>query len=201
MARALFVAGIVIAMTLLQGAIALSQSVFRSTLIPEGRLKNDVSTEVATPHIPWGRPLVGNAIKVLFVGPAYGQRETAEVAQRLSMDYDVLFSGTTTSWTQAYLVVGQSRAEDVLEQLRNKLSTPRDCVVIGNLDWNLLPDDIVESIGVAVTDGMGLVYVMYDQAFPSGLLALMRPDTDVPQPFATVPMTQLQGLRDRKSVV
>lgn len=194
--RVIFVASFVVAVAILHGGTAFSQAVYRSSLIADGRLRNDVSTEVSTPHIPWARPLVGNSIKVLFIGPAYGHRETAEVAQRLSIEYDVLFSGTTTSWTQPYLVVGQSRNDDVLAQLRAKLAIPRDCVVIGNLDWDLLPDDVVESIGLAVADGMGLVYVMYDQEFPPSLLALMERDVGAPDTLANVPIEQLQTLQD-----
>lgn len=180
----------------LQDSTAMSQSVYRSTLIPAGQIKYDVSLEVQTPHIPWAKPLVGPPIKALFIGPTYAQRETAEVAQRLSLDYDTLFTGTNNTWGQPYLVEGHTLIEQVQNELRQKLQKPHDCILIGNFEWSLLPDDVVETIGRSISNGTGLIYVMYGQTFPPALLKLFKAESTPPDFDAVVPIRALRELRD-----
>ena len=49
-----------------------------------------LSGNVVTPHIQWAVPYSRGKVKALVIAPALGQRETVELAQRLSLDYTAL---------------------------------------------------------------------------------------------------------------
>ena len=56
--------------------------------IPYGQL----SSEVVTPHIPWGRPLAAGSIRGLVMAPTWSHRETVELAQRLDFEFVYLLT-------------------------------------------------------------------------------------------------------------
>jgi hypothetical protein len=181
---------------LLSYSTVLLSTLYRTGLYEEGALIEDVKEDVATPHIPWAKPFAGKPIRALFVGPMYGHRETAELAQRLSLKYDVLFAGTVDKWGQYGAVVGHAKVDDVLGDLRTKLAADLDVVVIGNLEWSLVPDDVVASIFSKVSKGAGFIYVTYSQAFPDNLRRLL--DTaPLPNYDAVIPLAPFLALQDR----
>ena len=51
---------------------------------------HNVTTDYETPHTKWGRTLVGGRLQMLLIAPRATQRDTAELAQRLDLDYEVL---------------------------------------------------------------------------------------------------------------
>ena len=66
-------------------------------ILPNGELRyiypprhNEVGLDYVTPHIPWGRPLVGGPVKALVIANRYDHRQTVELAQRLSLDYETV---------------------------------------------------------------------------------------------------------------
>ena len=46
-----------------------------------------ITDNVPTPHIPWSKPYAKGDTKALIIAPAFTQRETVELAQRMSLDY------------------------------------------------------------------------------------------------------------------
>ena len=55
-----------------------------------------LSEDVVSWHIPWAKPYAGGVIKALVIAPRGAQRETLELAQRLSMDYTYVLTLTPT---------------------------------------------------------------------------------------------------------
>ncbi|MCE5238801.1 beta-galactosidase [bacterium] len=119
--------------------------------------------EVVSPHIPWAKPYV-TPPKVLFITHRGAMREAIEIAQRLSMDYEVfametpsMFGatgiGVDASWT---LIRGNSN-EELAERLRKSLATPHDVIVAGGVDWDKIPLDCRYEILKQVKTGTGLV--------------------------------------------
>ena len=107
---------------------AVQSAVRRSSLYGREALVQDVQLDIVTEHIPWAKPLSGGPIRGLFIGPMYGHRETAELAQRLSLDFDVIFPGTTSRWTQHGSLSGYTKITDVLNNLHQKLDQQLDCI-------------------------------------------------------------------------
>ncbi|MBI4025715.1 MAG: beta-galactosidase [Verrucomicrobia bacterium] len=161
-------------------------------------LSNDVKAEVVTPHIAWAKPYAGGALKTLFIGPRFGHRETVEVMQRLSVQAEVVLAGLVNQWDWGYPVyVPGSTKADLLKDLDRKLDARCDLIVIGNLDWGLLPPSAVLKIFRQVSEGAGLVFVQYgDKRLPNEVRQLLSPVHDAPDFLAAVPLRQFQVLRD-----
>ena len=53
-----------------------------------------VTTDYETPHTKWASPLSGGKLRMLLIAPRPCQRDTAELAQRLDLDYEVLCTYT-----------------------------------------------------------------------------------------------------------
>jgi len=51
-----------------------------------------LSRDPVTPHVPFAHPHVGGTVRALVIAPAGAQRETVELAQRLSLAYTPLFA-------------------------------------------------------------------------------------------------------------
>jgi len=175
----------------------LHAAVRRSGLFDRDALIQDVALDISSPHIPWANPLHQGPIRGLFVGPMYGHRETVELAQRLELNFDVVFAGTTSKWQQYGSMVGYSRPEYVIDRLRAKLKDRWDIIVIGNLDWSLLPSDVVYAMFEQVSQGSGLIYVMYEQSFPESLRALLDAEPTPPPADMLIPCEAFTGVLDR----
>ena len=171
-------------------------AVHRSILYDREALIQDVSLDVQTPYIPWAKPLYGGPLKVLFIGPMYGQRETAEVAQRLELDFNVQFTGQTNKLEESGSLQHYSRPENILNDMKKKLDNPLDCIVIGNFEWGLLSSEVEHKIFEQVSNGAGLVYVMYSQEFPVELEKILD-ESAAPDFLQTVPYEYLLSLRDK----
>lgn len=121
---------------------------------------HSVTTEIATRHVQWARPLNSGKLRMLVVAPRFAHRETAELMQRLDCECDVVMPhsykelGTNTS------IMG-FRESDVLEVLRAHLAKPHDLIVLGNVPWALLPKPLQYEILKQVTEGTGLLYIPY----------------------------------------
>ncbi len=119
--------------------------------------------EVVSPHIPWATPYV-TPPKVLFLTHRNAMREVIELAQRLSMDYDVFaqeapgkFGETGEGVDSSWKLIRGNSAEELAVALRQKLAKPHDVIVIGGLDWDKLPLDCRYEILKQVKAGTGLV--------------------------------------------
>ena len=123
----------------------------------------ELSDQVVTPHIPWAKPLAGGKVSVLVIGPRIAMREVLELAQRLEVEHHEVMSwssGTLGSQRnmRMYNQAEGAMVADVEGQLREKLARPHDVIVVGNLQWNILPQDVRQDILEQTRQGGGLIY-------------------------------------------
>ena len=117
--------------------------------------------EFVTPHIKWDKPSAQGPLKVLFITYRLGMREIVEICQRFDIEREVFavnrqdyFSGGAHS-LQPKIFPGISES-DQQKRLREKLSMDYDCIVIGNIAWNKLPEWARTDILRKVASGTGL---------------------------------------------
>jgi beta-galactosidase len=128
---------------------------------------DEMTSRIVTPHVPWGKPLVGGPVRTLVVAPRWHQRETVELAQRLDMQYQtVSFSGPDKllepSWLYlygSYDVYGYARKNetDVLFELAAQLGHDPDCIVLGGFKPEIVPEHLRRRVAEKVRAGAGLL--------------------------------------------
>jgi hypothetical protein len=107
---------------------------------PYGRLTRGY----VTPHVAWAEPYYRGKTRILVIAPAWSQRETVELAQRLSVSF--------TPWMSATLKAMVAKAEadpafsffqappEVVQRAGTRaLAQSYDVIVVGKLDWSALP--------------------------------------------------------------
>jgi len=124
-----------------------------------------VTTKYVTPHTPWAKPLPGGKVRMLLIAPRPCQRDTAELAQRLDLDYEVLCTYMTNHL--GYLpgvgptLIVKFSPEDRERELLEKLRRRPDVIAFGNFEWKLLPRESEYEILRQVRDGAGLLLSYY----------------------------------------
>jgi len=113
-----------------------------------------------TPHVKWARPFAGGKIKALVMAPEWSQRETVELAQRLSLDY----TPWMTSAFSRVAVPGEwywmpTPAALIDKLLSDYLADDYEVIVIGKLEWSALPARQRFQLLKKVSEGTGLVYI------------------------------------------
>lgn len=124
--------------------------------------------EVQTPHIRWATPYYSGPVRTLFITHRNAMREIVEIAQRLEMNYKVFAVESTTMFGETGLGIDRSwrlvhgnSSEELAERLRGDLKADYDLIVIGNVNWDLLPLDCrYEILRKVKEDGTGLVGYM-----------------------------------------
>ena len=113
-----------------------------------------------TPHIKWLKPNYSGRTKVLFITYRPGVREVVELAQRMEMDYRVFAASRHNRFaspiTGGSAFAGTTQAEEKA-RLKKLLSLDYDLIVMGNLNWDILPLDLRYLILKKVKGGTGLV--------------------------------------------
>ncbi len=118
---------------------------------------------VVTPHIPWAKPYYQGALKTLVIAPTWTQRETVELAQRLSLDYSPLMTFSETDFFKSgYATVREEVVNRVAEE---RLREDYDLIIIGKMDWSALPSSVRYAVIKKVHAGAGMVYIS-----PKGVL-------------------------------
>ena len=123
-----------------------------------------ISNAYETPHVKWAIPYAGGAIKTIVLAPMWSHRETVELAQRLSLDYTAWMSETFTQMTapaerDPAFGFFQPPPMVVHQALSQCLAKDYDVIVIGKLDWAMLPGEQRLQLLKKVSAGTGLVYV------------------------------------------
>ena len=166
-----------------------------------------VSESVVTPHIAWAKPYHTGKLKALIIAPRWTQRETIELAQRLSLDHTTCmtwgprrFGGQVDG--PIYRRAQGAMAEDVAADILGKLKRDYDVIVVGNVDWRILPREVEYAILKRVHDGTGLVCANHAAGHTKTLdriLALKPVRDDAGFVSRGVPLKALPalGLRDR----
>lgn len=159
----------------------------------------EVSEKVVTPHIPWARPLVGGAVRVLFIAPMYCHRHTVEMAQRLDLDYDVV--GTTSrreigldmDSLPSYCHVRGLDRDGQIKALRRKLAGSYDVIVLGT-DWGTLPLQDRYEILHKVDQGTGLLIGYRQKGNYLDRLMKIGSDVDAGWVSTGVPFAEVSNL-------
>lgn len=165
-----------------------------------------LSNAYESPHVKWAKPYAGGTIKALVLAPQWSQRETVELAQRLDLDCTPWMSSgfrhvaVPAQWFEIptpTVVIGQL--------LRQYAAGRFDVIVVGKLDWGMLPATQRFELLRQVSEGAGLVYVCPPAGNPE--LDLVYSRTAAPEgvafiakgvPFAYLP--RLKGLPAEKIV-
>jgi hypothetical protein len=118
-----------------------------------------------TPHVKWADPYIQGPVKTLVLAPMWTQRETVELAQRLSLDFTPWMCSTYFEVAPAYLE-HEARyffppAGMLYEHLNAYLApgSDFDVIVIGKLHWAMLPPESRLALLKKVANGTGLVFV------------------------------------------
>ena len=140
-----------------------------------------------TPHIPWATPLAGGPLKALALGTLPNGREIVELWQRLDMDLAYVTAlnrdelGTPRNTHRQYLQVEGWYDTDFLDRLDQALQQESEVILLGNVEWTVLPKEVREKIMGKVEAGAGLV-VAYPPQKPDEtwgkLTADVKPTTD-----------------------
>ncbi len=159
-----------------------------------------------TPHVKWAKPYAGGTIKALVMAPEWSQRETVELAQRLSLDYTPwmpsAFSKIAIESPKWWFPEPMDLIGKLLEDY---VTRDFDVIVIGKLDWKMLPEKERFAILKKVQNGTGLVYVCppegnaeIDMVFSAGPAQEGAEFIKRAIPFALLP--QLKSLPPEKIV-
>ncbi|OGV52756.1 MAG: hypothetical protein A2017_15065 [Lentisphaerae bacterium GWF2_44_16] len=121
---------------------------------------DNLAGKIITPHIKWANPYSEGKIKTLVIAPAWGQRETVELAQRLSLDYTPMMLHEYTAIGAARGVEGLVQTNQIYKLFEKKLEESYDLIIIGKIKWSIIPAKIrTEILRKIYSDGVGLLYV------------------------------------------
>ncbi|MBT7300618.1 MAG: hypothetical protein HN849_13945, partial [Victivallales bacterium] len=159
--------------------------------------------DIATPHRRWAKPLDGGPVRVLVIAPTWSQRETIELAQRLDLDVttfsvsrrDVVLEKKWLELYGSFELYGYKKRNtvSVLGDLEEKLKHEYDCIVIGDVKRDILPNYFLDRIAAKVRGGTGLVATGMGRTIATAILGA----NSQPTPFeAILPIEALPGLRD-----
>ena len=123
-----------------------------------GLLHNQPKT-YETPHIAWADPWAGGAVRVLVISPRHCHRETIELAQRLSLDFEAIVMPD-----KADVFTGKNPdrvwgldPEDTIREYRAKLVKKYDVIVLANCHWSIFPPEFEQMLLDKLENGTGLV--------------------------------------------
>jgi len=188
-------------------ALAASSAAQDSAEHPFGLNRNHpygvLSTDYVTPHVAWARPYARGKTKVLVLAPEYSQRETVELAQRLSLDFRAWMSvgfayavAAHSDWAAAAFL---PPAEVVARSLRQCVEGEYDAIIVGKLKWSIIPERERFELLKKVAEGTGLVYVNPPQDDRELELVLKRELAPEGHDFiaGNLPLRVLPRFRDR----
>jgi len=180
--------------------MAVFSSFGMENILDQNQPYDKLSSALETPHIKWAKPYDRGEIRALVVAPQLGQRETVELAQRMSLQYTPLMTFTYTN----YYVPG-TPPHGVLPWVvdgivRAKMAREYDVIIIGKVSWKMLPGEIRAWILKQTEKGAGLVYICpEDCAELDGLLKGVEQGDDGEYLTAGVPSAALPVLKDLKA--
>ena len=136
-----------------------------------------------TPHVAWAKPWAKGKVHALMVVQTYvGSREAGELVQRLDCNLTVVsvrarnvFAATDRYHAQ---VEGSLLAEKTAE-LRAKLRTRYDVIILANFELAALPVELQVGVLEQVVQGTGLVLTFGMQHKPAFLRKPVDQDRDV----------------------
>lgn len=120
-----------------------------------------VSNSVETPHFTWAKPYGGKKLRILVIGPAWGQRESVELMERFDFDVEVIMTQTKNLLVKdnTYGAPAFWRRDKKIEEIDKKLKEKYDVIIIGAFDWGKLLTKYRYEILKKIYNGTGLVYI------------------------------------------
>ena len=112
--------------------------------------------KMAESAVHWYKPLAGGPLKLLVILAADNANEVDELAQRLDMVANVIQTPARDVWHRP------PSESDQVNSLTNRhlgLTNKYDCILIGKVAWDVIPNGERELIIKHVELGAGLVYV------------------------------------------
>lgn len=122
-------------------------------------------------HVKWLYPLQ-KKIKVLIVIPQQGARDIVEMSERMDIEYKYLMTGTPRELVAPENFLRQAmnaiyggllpNGEEVIKRLATEVLYPTnvyDLIVIGGVQWKVLPDFVRKNIVKRVEEGTKLLII------------------------------------------
>jgi hypothetical protein len=131
-----------------------------TAMLDKNQPYDKLSGNVVTPHIQWAVPYSRGKVRALVIAPALGQRETVELAHRVSLECTALMThGYDEMYQDPKWLPHSVPVETADKIIREKLKAAYDVILIGKVSWEILPDYLRAWIEEQVHKGTGLVYV------------------------------------------
>ena len=106
--------------------------------------------------IHWYKPLAGGPLKILVVLPEDNANELVELSERLDIVATVIHTSTRHAW---HIAPSNSDQVDSLTHEHLALTNEYDCILIGKIAWDVIPETQRQLILKHVEQGVGLVYL------------------------------------------
>ena len=182
------------------GAVALLLLLAPTLAEPTDNVFETVTTEVTTPHFAWAQPWAGGPLKVLVIGPAWGLRDAAELAERFELELDVAMTRTHAVLSGGTTTMAPDKVADRFDQA---LAKPHDVIVLAGFDWSKLLLEHRAAILKQVHQGTGFVMIGLPPSDELSQMTAQAPGGPGAELAGGVPwqlLTALQGLQPAKHV-
>jgi len=140
--------------------------------------------QLRSPHTPFARPYVRGRVTALVVAPTWTQRETVELAQRLSLDYTPLMTAGYADFgpydgkgEKGYAATAPEEFRAAVDRVLNP-DRAYETIIIGKMKWYACPAPVTEELLRRVRAGTGLVYVGPWGRLPDDLEGAVSADHD-----------------------
>lgn len=124
---------------------------------------SELSQDVVTPHTPWATPYAGKELDLVVIAPRWTQRATVELQQRFDFDATAIMAYRSHTWgddnSPHYFWIPTGTEEILTGRALATIGARRrpDVLVIGWMDFSVIPENVQQEILDAVADGSGLV--------------------------------------------
>lgn len=161
-----------------------------------------------TAHIAWAKPYALGTLRVLVVGPRQGQRETVELMQRMDIDVTAVYmtSGSQLGYPRGdrapWMRVEGWFKDQVEDDLRAKLRSSYDVILLGGLTWTAMPPDCRYQLLKKLKEGAGLILIAVGDGGDPFLKELLNRECNENNDFVTagLPLPWMTTLRDYPTV-
>lgn len=132
--------------------------VYCATLATFGQEVTDKqpSLESPNPVIHWYKPLSGGPIKLLLILPEKNLNEVEQLTKRIDVGVNVIATVARHTWGHTSI---NPTAPEVLSNNHLALTNNYDCITIGKVAWDAIPEKERSLILKHVERGSGLVYI------------------------------------------
>ncbi|MCM8762150.1 MAG: hypothetical protein NC929_02370, partial [Candidatus Omnitrophica bacterium] len=159
--------------------------------------------KLITPHIPFANPYYKGKLKILIIAPTWTQRETVELAQRISIEYTPLMTESYDFFgpyigegeRSYYLTISKQEFEELVNTRLGEKAV-YDLIIIGKIPWKAFPENVKNQILGKVKSGTGLLYINPSD-LPSDIQGILKDSEPVKNSIvAILPLKRIPLLAD-----